>query len=230
MSTSHAKSEKSLATRASREGSLGMYRRQARIYDWTRWAFLRGHRRAVEAMELSKGDRVLDVGCGTGLGLELLREAVGEEGEVVGADQSPHMLALAARRIERQGWSNVRIVETDALHLEEIDPPAAGFDGVFLAYSLSQFVEWRKALDGAASLVAPGGGMMLLDFGDMKGLGPLAPVARWWLGRCHVDTGLPWCSHLEGLTGPLEVDRGPFGWFFAAGGRKPDSTNLGDRK
>ena len=47
---------------------------------------------------MQPGQRVLDVGCGTGLSLPLLRAGVGETGRVYGFDQSPEMLAIARRR------------------------------------------------------------------------------------------------------------------------------------
>src|SRR3954462_15363010 len=55
-------------------------------------------RRAVEALALCPGDAVLDVGCGTGLNLPLLGEAVGPDGRLVGIEQCPEMLAGADER------------------------------------------------------------------------------------------------------------------------------------
>jgi SAM-dependent methyltransferase len=71
-------------------------------------------RAAVARLALSPGDRVLDLGCGTGLSLPLLREAVGEKGTVYGVDASPDMLARAQRCIEGAGWTNVHLIEADA--------------------------------------------------------------------------------------------------------------------
>lgn len=64
---------------------------------------------AVDHLQLRPGACVLDLGCGTGMSLPLLREAVGPGGRVVGVDQSPEMLALARRRVQRAGWGNVAL-------------------------------------------------------------------------------------------------------------------------
>jgi ubiquinone/menaquinone biosynthesis C-methylase UbiE len=64
--------------------------------------FVGGERRFREkiaaAANLQRGDRVLDVGCGTGTLAALMAQRVGETGEVVGIDLSPRMLAVARRK------------------------------------------------------------------------------------------------------------------------------------
>ena len=68
----------------------------------------------MAALQLQPGQVVLDVGCGTGLSLALLRAAVGETGRIYGFDQSPEMLALARTRAASAGWHNVKLFETSA--------------------------------------------------------------------------------------------------------------------
>ncbi|RRJ31192.1 methyltransferase domain-containing protein [Halocatena pleomorpha] len=70
--------------------------------------------RAVDALELSRGDTVVEVGCGTGANLPLLRERVGASGRVVGVDLTPAMLQRARRRVDRAGWDNVTLLRGDA--------------------------------------------------------------------------------------------------------------------
>lgn len=70
--------------------------------------------KAVNALQLQPGGRVLDVGCGPGGTFPYLVEAVGPHGEVVGVEISPAVAINAKRRIEAKRWSNVQVIEQDA--------------------------------------------------------------------------------------------------------------------
>ena len=71
-------------------------------------------KRAVRALQLKAGNRVLDVGCGPGGTFPFLLDAVGPMGEVVGVEISPETTINARRRIEANGWKNVRVIQGDA--------------------------------------------------------------------------------------------------------------------
>ena len=89
--------------------SIERYRQRAAGYDATCGPTMPIRERAVALLGLQPGQQVLDVGCGTGLSLALLRAAVGDSGLVHGFDQSPEMLALAQHRVAKAGWGNVRV-------------------------------------------------------------------------------------------------------------------------
>src|SRR5712692_3694265 len=70
--------------------------------------------KAVELLHLKEGDRVLDIGCGPGGCFPHLVDAVGPSGEVVGFEISPEVAINARRRIAKNGWKNVQVIEADA--------------------------------------------------------------------------------------------------------------------
>jgi len=102
--------------------SLEKYRKRAAGYDATCGPTWSIRERTIDALQLQPGQRVLDVGCGTGLSLPLLCAGVGETGRIYGLDQSPEMLAIARRRVGEYGWANVQLMEAAAQHLSLPEP------------------------------------------------------------------------------------------------------------
>jgi ubiquinone/menaquinone biosynthesis C-methylase UbiE len=70
--------------------------------------------KAVQLLQLKPGNRVLDVGCGPGGSFPYLVDAVGPSGEVVGVEISPEVAINSRRRIEKNRWRNVLVIEGDA--------------------------------------------------------------------------------------------------------------------
>jgi SAM-dependent methyltransferase len=97
-----------------REAALRQYRRRAAVYDLELALFEPVRAKSVARLALERGDTVLDIGCGTGLSLPLLRTAVGPGGHVVGVEQSAPMLERARRRVAERRWRNVMLVHAPA--------------------------------------------------------------------------------------------------------------------
>ena len=70
--------------------------------------------KAVELLHLKAGDRVLDVGCGSGGSFPYLVDAVGQSGQVVGVEISPEIIINTKNRIAKNGWTNVQVIEAAA--------------------------------------------------------------------------------------------------------------------
>ncbi|MGQ0536624.1 MAG: class I SAM-dependent methyltransferase, partial [Methanobacteriota archaeon] len=109
---------------------------------------------AARATGAKEGDRVLDLACGTGLGLAALRRLVGATGEVVGVDVSADMLERAGRRIARAGWRNVRTVLADAASMPF---PDSSFDHAVSSYSMNVIPDYAGAIAESRRVVRPGG-------------------------------------------------------------------------
>ncbi len=142
-----------------------------------------GRERAIPALHLREGSRVLDIGCGTGLNFPLLLAAVGRSGQVVGVDRSREMLGVARRKTIHLPPGDVALVEADAEQLDHVavglDGPEAPFDAVLFTYSLSLMSNWEAAWLRATSLVRPGGRAAIIDMGLPHGWARLLdPAAR----------------------------------------------------
>lgn len=143
------------------------YDRLARSYDfWDRWvaeplAGMAGLReQTVATLQLSTGERVLDIGCGTGLNLPLLVDAVGPDGSVVALDYSKGMLDRAQLKAERSGWRNVALLQGDAAKLDRV---GEDFDAVMSTWALGIVDDLPSALRRAVEVLKPGGRLTILD-------------------------------------------------------------------
>lgn len=97
------------------------------------------------------GTRVLEIGCGRGVGIEILLSL--GAAQVVGFDLDPKMVELAQKRIARYG-NRVQVFVGDA---EKVDLPDASFDAVVDYGILHHVPDWRKALGEITRLLKPGG-------------------------------------------------------------------------
>lgn len=130
-------------------------------------------------MNLSRGDTVLDLGCGTGLNFELLQAAVGPSGRVIGLDRSVQMLTVARQRITANGWSNVTIVHADATDFDAKDIGGQTVDAVIATYSLSVIRHWRTAWSNAVAVMKPGARVLVVDMQLPSGRARImSPLAR----------------------------------------------------
>jgi ubiquinone/menaquinone biosynthesis C-methylase UbiE len=115
---------------------------------------------AAGTLDLSPGDTVVEMGCGTGANFPYLRKRVGPGGCVVGVDVVPAMLARARRRIDRAGWDNVHTVCGDATQ-----PPVAAADAVLSTFLVGMLDAPGPAVRDWVTLVRPGGRVAMLNAG-----------------------------------------------------------------
>jgi S-adenosylmethionine-diacylgycerolhomoserine-N-methlytransferase len=183
-----------------------VYRRQQAVYDLTRKYFLLGRDGLIERLAARTGDGVLEIGCGTGRNL-IVAARRHPGARLYGVDISAVMLARAAAGVRRSGLeTRIRLAAGDAAGF---DPEAlfgvAQFDRIFFSYAVSMIPDWQQSLSHAASLLAPGGRLMVLDFGQQERLpGWFRRGLRGFLARFHVSPR----AELHSVLYRLALERG----------------------
>lgn len=177
-----------------------MFDRIATRYDRAnQWlSFCLHHRWRAAAVARSgarPGYRVLDVATGTGdLALAFARR-VRPGGEVHGVDFVPRMIELARSKTARRGFEvEYRVADALALPFEN-----GSFDIAAIAFGIRNIDDPRRALTEMARVLSPGGRVVVLEFGQPRGL-LFAP-----LYRLYSRTVLPLAGRI--ITGDLDAYR-----------------------
>jgi S-adenosylmethionine-diacylgycerolhomoserine-N-methlytransferase len=165
-----------------------IYRRQRHIYDASRKFFLLGRDRLIDGLDVPVDGTVLELGCGTGRNLVAVAGRY-PHARLYGLDISEQMLRSALRSIARRSLrTSIALAQADAVTFDSariFGVPA--FDRIFISYSLSMIPEWQPVLDRAVRLLAPGGSLHVVDFGQQAGLPAWFRRALLaWLRRFHV--------------------------------------------
>jgi phosphatidylethanolamine/phosphatidyl-N-methylethanolamine N-methyltransferase len=134
-----------------------VYTALARVYDdCFDWALGPGRRQAVGQLPIRSGQRILEVGVGTGLSLPHYPPG----SHVTGIDISEAMLELGRERAERLGRQNLDLRLMDA---RELTYPDATFDHVLAPYVISVVPEPGRVMAEIARVCKPGGTVMVVN-------------------------------------------------------------------
>ena len=134
-----------------------VYENLASIYDFTFGPTLHpGRLEAIQRMGIKTGDRVLEVGVGTGINATLYPR----DCAVTGIDLSDSMLEKARERVARKGITNVRLLEMDAADLKFAD---GSFDIVYAPYLISVVPDPVAVAREMSRVCRPGGKIIFLN-------------------------------------------------------------------
>src|SRR5688500_17103612 len=135
------------------------------------------HRRLLDQADVRPGQRVLEIGCGTG-NLLLTAKQTQPAATVVGVDPDLTALARAARKARRRGLA----VQLDRGYADELPYADDSVDVVLSSFMLHHVPDDRRepAMREVRRVLRPGGGLHLVDIG-----GADAPAAGWIGRRAH---------------------------------------------
>ena len=140
---------------SSREQTQRNYDRMARWYD----LFASSERKFTEIglrmLDAHRGERILEIGSGTGHALAELATMVGETGFAVGVELSTGMIRAAKKRIGAiRPERGAAMLQGDALNLPFAE---ASFDAIFLSFTLELFDDIPVVLEQCQNVLEPHG-------------------------------------------------------------------------
>jgi demethylmenaquinone methyltransferase/2-methoxy-6-polyprenyl-1,4-benzoquinol methylase len=151
---------------------LEAYRKYAKNYDLVvKFYGLLGlkigkyRRMTVNALNLSKGNTVVELGCGTGLNFPLVLDKIGTKGKIIGVDITDKMLEQAQNRIKENGWKNVELIQRD---ITEYDFPD-NVDGIFSIGAIQYCKDYDKVIKGGHDALKKGKNFVIMDFKISQG-------------------------------------------------------------
>lgn len=176
-----------------KEEILQLYRKRAKNYDISaNLYYLLGFReqayrkKAIKALNLRRGDTVVEIACGTGLNFSLLQREVGSTGRIIGADLTDNMLDQARKRVAREGWSNVELVQMDAARYQF----PQNVSGIISTFAITLIPEYDRIIKNGAKALRPGARFVVLDLKTPENL-------PFWLIRLGVWVTSPFGVTLE---------------------------------
>jgi len=113
-------------------------------------------RHVIEALDIPRGAKVLEVGAGTGTSFP----AYPRHCEVTGIDLAPDMLARAQEKILENGWAHLKIMEMNALDLKF---PDNSFDYVMAFHVVTVVPDPIRMIQEAKRVCKPGGKIVIVN-------------------------------------------------------------------
>lgn len=175
-----------------------IYASYSRIYDYIfgRWFYPR-QQHVIRSLSLQEGQRVLDLGVGTGLSLPLYPPNV----HVTGVDLSDSMLREAQRKVRQEGLDHVTLLEMDAGQLAFGDD---AFDVVIAAFVISVVPDPIQVISEIKRVSRSDGKIVIINhFQSHNKL--IARIEKWLSPLCkkigwRSDLALEYLVHYAGLN------------------------------
>ncbi len=152
--------------------------------------------RGLQILNVQPGERVLEIGCGTGVSLPALASPAGPTGRVVGLDLSAGMLDLAKHKLEKLALRQAACLQADAVWLPF---PDESFEVVWMSFTLELFSapEIPGLLQECRRALCPGGRLGIVALSKKEKPG--------WMERAYGWAHHRWPQVIDCRPIPLEA-------------------------
>ncbi len=134
------------------------YGPQAARYDDFRERLLKGREELIHLLPVQPGQRIVELGAGTGRNLDFFGPRLASLASVELVDLCRPLLDIAAARTARM--PNVRLAQSDATTYRPVEP----VDCVYFSYALTMIPDWHRTIGNAIAMLKPGGILGVVDF------------------------------------------------------------------
>jgi phosphatidylethanolamine/phosphatidyl-N-methylethanolamine N-methyltransferase len=185
----------------------GVYEKIARVYDLTFGPTLHpGRLVALERMGIKPGNKILEVGVGTGINAPLYPSNC----HVTGIDFSAKMLDKARERVAKKGVTNISLHEMDAANLTFADE---SFDIVYAPYVISVVSDPLRVVSEMSRVCRPGGKIVILN--HFRSLSPIVSRVEQAISPFTVHIGFKADLDLPGFLAqaslkPISIEKVSF--------------------
>jgi phosphatidylethanolamine/phosphatidyl-N-methylethanolamine N-methyltransferase len=142
--------------------------------------------RAIDHMSIAPGEKVLDLGIGTGASLGFYPR----HAHVIGVDLSAGMLRECRKKIAERGLTNAHVFQANALELPFGD---STFDHIFISHVISVVSDPVKLVQEAQRVARPGARIVIVN--HFQSTNRFLALVEKWL--CPLCTRLGWRSDLQ---------------------------------
>jgi ubiquinone/menaquinone biosynthesis C-methylase UbiE len=166
----------------SKEAARASYNRLSRWYDLIAGSTEKKYRDwGLEKLDAQPGEKILEIGFGTGHCLVALAKAVGPSGQVIGLDISDGMLSIAKHRLQQEGLNDYADLHLgDATKIDFIETNS--LDGVFMSFTLELFdnPEIPRVLQECHRILKPGGRIAVVSMTKTNPPGMAVRMYEWF--------------------------------------------------
>lgn len=139
--------------------------------DWFIWVPILGDvvrikERTIDYLKLQKGNNVLVYSVGAGYELDFIVDKVGKEGSIVGVDFSEGMLKIAREKIQKNNWTNVKLVLADVREYNPLNDTGHTFDAALSNFGYLD----ERVLHNLINAIKTGGTIAISGPQPLKGL------------------------------------------------------------